>query len=63
MTETALRRSGPGELRLGAVSIAAAAGAWALTAARMGGMDAGPGADLGGLECAGHAGTRQVASS
>ena len=49
MTETALRRSGPGELRLGVVLVAAAAGAWALTAGRMGGMDAGPGADLGGL--------------
>ena len=49
MTETALRRSGPGELRLGAALVAAAAGAWTLTAARMGGMDAGPGADLGGL--------------
>jgi predicted metal-binding membrane protein len=49
VTEAALRRSGPGELRLGAALVAAAAGAWALTAARMGGMDAGPGADLGGL--------------
>src|SRR5881275_2002371 len=49
VTETALRRSGPGELRLGVVLVAAAAGAWALTAGRMGGMDAGPGADLGGL--------------
>ena len=49
MTEAALRRSGPAEFRLGAVLVAAAAGAWALTAARMGGMDAGPGADLGGL--------------
>jgi predicted metal-binding membrane protein len=49
VTETALRRSGPGELRLGAVLVAAAAGAWALTAGRMDGMDAGPGADLGGL--------------
>jgi predicted metal-binding membrane protein len=49
VTETALRRSGPGELRLGVVLVAAAAGAWALTAGRMDGMDAGPGADLGGL--------------
>ncbi len=49
MTEAALRRSGPGELRLGAVLVAAAAGAWALTAARMGGMDAGPAGHLGGL--------------
>ena len=49
MTEAALRRSGPGELRLGAALVAAAAGAWALTAGRMGGMDAGPGADLGSL--------------
>ncbi len=49
MTETALRRSDPGELRLGLVLVAAAAAAWALTAGRMDGMDAGPGADLGGL--------------
>ena len=49
MTETALRRSGPGELRLGAVLVAATARAWALTADRMHGMHAGPGADLGGL--------------
>ena len=49
MTGAALPRSGPRELRLGAVLVAAAAGAWALTAARMGGMDGGPGADLGGL--------------
>src|SRR2546421_6855810 len=49
VTEAALRRSGPGELGLGAVLVAAAAGAWALTAGRMGGMGAGPGAELGGL--------------
>jgi hypothetical protein len=56
VTETALRRSGPGELRLGAALVAASAGAWALTAGRMGGMYAAPGADLGvsaGLRSAG----------
>jgi len=47
--EAALRRSGSGELGLGAVLVAAAAGAWALTAGRMGAMDASPGAELGGL--------------
>jgi hypothetical protein len=47
VTEAALRRSGRGELGLGAVLLAAAAGAWMLTAGRMGGVDASPGADLG----------------
>ena len=49
MTATALRRSGRTELRLGAVLLALAAAAWALTADRMAGMDAGPGAELGGF--------------
>ena len=49
MTEAVLPRSARGEHRLGAVLVAAAAGAWALTAGRMGGMNAGPGANLGGL--------------
>jgi predicted metal-binding membrane protein len=49
VTETALSRSRPGELRVGTVLVAATASAWALTAGRMDGMDAGPGADLGGL--------------
>lgn len=49
MSAAALRRSSSAELRLGAVLVAAAAGAWTLTAARMSGMDTGPGADLGGV--------------
>jgi predicted metal-binding membrane protein len=41
-----LRRS---ELEVATVVVGVAAGAWALTADRMAGMDAGPGAELGGL--------------
>ncbi len=49
MTAAALRRPGGVELRLGAVLLAVTAAAWALTADRMAGMDAGPGTELGGL--------------
>ena len=49
MTTAALRRPGGAELRLGAVLLAVTAAAWALTADRMAGMNAGPGAELGGL--------------
>jgi predicted metal-binding membrane protein len=42
-------RSGPGQVGLVAALLAVAAGAWAVTGDRMGGMDAGPGTDLGGL--------------
>jgi len=49
VTAAALRRSGGAELRLGAILLAVTAAAWALTADRMAGMDAGPGAELGGL--------------
>lgn len=49
MTGAALRRPARGELGFGAVLVAAAAGAWALAAGRMGGMDAGSGTDLGGV--------------
>jgi len=49
VTEVSLRRSGSVELRFGAVLVTATAGAWALTAGRMGAMNAGPGADLGEL--------------
>lgn len=49
MTSTALRRSGRSELGIAAVVVGVAAGAWALTAGRMAGMDAGPGTELGSL--------------
>jgi predicted metal-binding membrane protein len=42
-------RSGPVQLGLVASLLVVAAGAWAVTADRMGGMDAGPGTALGGL--------------
>ena len=48
MTAAALRRPGGAELRLGAILLAVTAAAWALTADRMAGMDAGPGAELAG---------------
>jgi predicted metal-binding membrane protein len=49
VTATALRRSGPVELRLAALVLALAAAAWVLTVERMAGMDAGPGTALGGI--------------
>jgi predicted metal-binding membrane protein len=49
VTATVLRRSGRTDFRLGAVLLALAAAAWALTADRMTGMDAGPGTELGGF--------------
>ena len=42
-------RSGPAQVGVVASLLAVAAGAWALTGVRMGGMDAGPGTELGGL--------------
>jgi predicted metal-binding membrane protein len=42
-------RSGPVQVALVASLLAVAAGAWAVTGDRMGGMDAGPGTELGGL--------------
>jgi predicted metal-binding membrane protein len=42
-------RSGPVQLGLVASLLVVAAAAWAVTADRMGGMDAGPGTELGGL--------------
>jgi predicted metal-binding membrane protein len=42
-------RPGPVEVGLVASLLAVAAGAWAVTGDRMGGMDAGPGTELGGL--------------
>jgi predicted metal-binding membrane protein len=42
-------RSGPVQVALVASLLAVAAGAWAVTRDRMGGMDAGPGTELGGL--------------
>ena len=42
-------RSGPVQVGLVASLLVVAAGAWAVTGDRMGGMDAGPGTDLGGL--------------
>jgi predicted metal-binding membrane protein len=42
-------RSGPVQVGLVALLLVVAAGAWALTGERMGGMDAGPGTELGGL--------------
>jgi predicted metal-binding membrane protein len=49
VTAAAVRRPQGAELRLGAILLAVTAAAWALTADRMAGMDAGPGAELGGL--------------
>lgn len=49
MTPATVGRSGRAELRLGGVLLALTAAAWALTADRMAGMDAGPGAELGSL--------------
>jgi predicted metal-binding membrane protein len=49
VTATALRRSGPAELRLAALVLGLAAAAWVLTVNRMAGMDAGPGTALGGV--------------
>ena len=49
MTVTALRRPGPVELCLAALVLALAAAAWLVTVNRMAGMDAGPGAALGGV--------------
>jgi predicted metal-binding membrane protein len=52
MESAALRRAplnGPAEAGLVAILLLAAAGAWVLTDERMGGMDAGPGTDLGGV--------------
>lgn len=49
MIATYLRRSARGELGVAACAVAVAAGAWALTAERMSGMDTSPGAALGGL--------------
>jgi predicted metal-binding membrane protein len=42
-------RSGPVQVGLVALLLVVAAGAWAVTGERMGGMDAGPGTELGGL--------------
>src|SRR5688500_9250746 len=42
-------RSGPVDVGLIASLLVVAAGAWAVTGDRMGGMDAGPGTELGGL--------------
>jgi predicted metal-binding membrane protein len=42
-------RSGPVQVGLVVSLLVVAAGAWAVTEDRMGGMDAGPGTDLGGL--------------
>jgi predicted metal-binding membrane protein len=42
-------RSGPVQVGLVASLLVVAAGAWAVTGERMGGMDAGPGTELGGL--------------
>jgi predicted metal-binding membrane protein len=46
---TAVQRPGADEWRSVAVLVLVAAGAWALTADRMAGMDAGPGTELGDL--------------
>jgi hypothetical protein len=42
-------RSGPVQIGLVASLLLVAAGAWAVTGDRMGGMDAGPGTELGGV--------------
>ena len=49
MSSTSLGRLRRSELEVSTVVVGVAAGAWALTADRMAGMDAGPGAELGGL--------------
>ena len=49
MSSTSLGRSRRSELEVATVVVGVAAGAWALTADRMAGMNAGPGAELGGL--------------
>jgi predicted metal-binding membrane protein len=49
MTTATLRRSGSGQIGTVAVLLAAAAGAWVLSADRMAGMDEGPGGELGTL--------------
>jgi predicted metal-binding membrane protein len=49
VTATALSRWRRGDLRVAAVVLAIAAAAWSLTADRMAGMAAGPGAELGGV--------------
>jgi len=49
VTTTALARPGRADLRPVVGALVLAAGAWALTADRMTGMDAGPGTELGGL--------------
>jgi predicted metal-binding membrane protein len=49
VSATALGRPRRADLRLGAVLLGVAAVAWALTADRMAGMDAGPGSRLGSL--------------
>ena len=41
--------SGPVQVGLVASLLVVAAGAWAVTGDRMGGMDAGPGTELGGI--------------
>jgi predicted metal-binding membrane protein len=49
MTAMALRRAGRSDIRLLVAVVALTVGAWALTADRMAGMDAGPGSALGGI--------------
>jgi predicted metal-binding membrane protein len=49
VTSMSLDRSRRTELELATVVVGVAAGAWALTANRMAGMNAAPGAELGGL--------------
>src|SRR3954465_7459231 len=49
MTAAVVRRAGRGDPQLVVAILAATAAAWALTANRMAGMDAGPSAELGGL--------------
>ena len=49
MSLASLGRSRRSELEVATVVVGVAAGAWALTADRMAGMDASPGAELGGV--------------
>ena len=49
MTAMALRRAGRSEVGLVAAMLALTAAAWALSADRMAGMDAGPATELGGI--------------
>jgi predicted metal-binding membrane protein len=49
VTTTAFTRPGRADVRPGIGALVLAAGAWALAADRMSGMDAGPGTELGGL--------------